>query len=422
MKALYYSFEYYCNYGARTHARSFFNALLQHPKVTAAVVFPITPFFLNDNKRNLTDNVNLANCGVGKGRKLIFSMKNLGKIWRLFVPPGIRTHIRLFYPDARIYRLLYLTIRNEKPDILILRIGSRFRFLERLRNDFPELKMCIEFNSTVFDESLSGISFEQWWRKEEANQYGFAETISVVSEYLRQYLLSLSPGLGNRIFVNPNGVDPEMFKPLGNDVKMQNRRKINIPDDAVVFGYVGGMESFRRLPEVVYQIAALRRQGMDKLFLAIIGTGKDSEKVSYAVKECLGDLSGWVYQCDRWIEHEHIPLLMSTFDIGIFPYSNIYGSPQKILEYMACALPIIGPNVPAVTEQFDEIYIPHLVNQDGSNFNEIFRYVYDNLRICKAEATQYRELVQNQFTWDANANRVVNSIMDSERRRVYEKN
>jgi glycosyltransferase involved in cell wall biosynthesis len=108
-------------------------------------------------------------------------------------------------------------------------------------------------------------------------------------------------------------------------------------------------------------------------------------------------------------------MLMAAFDVGIFPYSNPYGSPQKILEYMSCALPTICPDVPSVTEQFDKEYLPFLVKQDGSNFYDCVQYIYDNLQLCKDIARRNRELVSRKYTWAHNASRVVTEIRNASR-------
>lgn len=400
MRVVYFAFEYFCQHGARTHARSFFDALSRQPHIKRAVIFP------SENMVGI--NVDAID-GNSSNIRAIFK-KKVKSIWLNWIPEWISKQIRLFSPSPRTYRSLKSVIQTERPDAIILRVGSMFRFTQRLRKDFPNLKIFIEFNASGFDETKTWILGRKIWRREEARQFGFADSVFVVSEYLRKYLLSLNPLLQGRIIVNPNGVDPEKFRPLGERVRLESRKELGVPEGSVVLGYVGGMESFRRLPEVVYQVAELRRCGMDRLFLVIIGTGHDKEKVSEAISDCYDDLSGWVYCSNRWVEHEHIPYLMAAFDIGIFPYSNLYGSPQKLVEYMSCALPIIGPDVPAVASQFDRKLLPFLVRQDGTNFRQTVRHLYDNIEVFKVKAWKTRKLVNREFTWEANASRVVNAI------------
>jgi glycosyltransferase involved in cell wall biosynthesis len=401
MKIIYFCYEYYCNHGGRTHARSFFEALSTHPLVSETIVFP-------------SGEKNGANAVRGESQYpsiLTISIRIARLVWRNAFPEWLRKQINLFFPSPEIYRSLSSVIRKEHPDAIVLRIGGMFRFIQRLRRDFPDLKICIEFNATGFDESKTWIPWRNRWRREEARQFGFADSVCVVSGYLQRYLVSLNLTLAERITVNPNGVDVELFKPLGEEVRLESRREMGIPDNAVAFGYVGGMESFRRLPEVVRQVAALRRGGMDRLFLVIVGTGTEKEAVSDALSECDKDLGGWVYSSNQWVEHNCVPYLMAAFDAGFIPYTSPYCSPLKITEYMSFGLPVVCPDIPGVTETFDREYLPFLVRQDGGNFEEVVRHVYENIKDCKATALRSRGMIQREFTWDANAAIVVDEII-----------
>jgi glycosyltransferase involved in cell wall biosynthesis len=403
MKILYFSYQYYNLNGSRTHARSFYDALTKNERVSGTALFPVA----GDSLGNATDNREQS-FQPDRFRALLHYAAR--EVWRNCLPDWGRIQLSLLFPSPIVYRSLSALIRKEQSDAVVIRTGGMFRFLQRLRRDFPNIKICVEFNATGFDEFKTWIPKRELWRHEEARQFGFADCICVVSEYLRRYLLSLNPALDHHIILNPNGVDPDLFKPQHEKQRARSRREMNIPDSAVVFGYVGGMESFRRLPEVVRRMADLRRHGLDRLFLVIIGTGEDGENVANAISESSNGLPAWIFSSNGWVEHERIPNLVAAFDVGIFPYSNPYGAPQKILEYMACGLPIIGPDVPAVTEQFTREYLPFLVRQDGSNFEQIVHHLYDSHRLYTSVALKARELVKREFTWVANAERVVNAI------------
>jgi glycosyltransferase involved in cell wall biosynthesis len=182
-----------------------------------------------------------------------------------------------------------------------------FRFIGHLRRDFPRLKICIEFNATGFDEYKAWVPKLDWWRLEEARQLGFADCICAVSNYLQRYLLALNPALDKRVVVNPNGVDTDLFRPLGEEIRARSRNEMDIPHSAVVFGYVGGTESFRRLPEVVRQMADLRRRELNRLFLVIIGRTTDTEAVAEAISKYSGGLPPWMLEPIRLLgRHEFL--------------------------------------------------------------------------------------------------------------------
>jgi len=403
-KVIYFSYEYYCHYGARTHARSFFKALSEHSLVSDATIFPTC----NPEKTETNININSV-------FRKPFTLTNLilvplKKILKLIIPKFIKVQIKYICPSFEIYRAFVSEVEKQKPDVLVLRIGNKFRYIKLLRRKFPHIKICIEFNSTDFDEIRDRILGRDYWRHEEARQLSYADSICTVSQYLRNYLISLNPSLASKTFVNHNGVDPNIFKPANIIMGSNIRIKMGIPSDAVVFGYIGGMESFRQLPRVVAQFAGMKRTGMDRIFLLLIGTGQDIDEVLHIIEKESVDLTNWVYCSQTWIKHEQVPAYISVFDVAIFPYSNPYGSPQKIFEYLSSAIPVIGPDVPAVTEIFDENILPFLIKQDGSNFEQVFKYVYENYKECKELAHRGRDLVQREYTWQANASRTLRSL------------
>jgi glycosyltransferase involved in cell wall biosynthesis len=237
-----------------------------------------------------------------------------------------------------------------------------------------------------------------------------ADSISVVSAYLKRYLLALAPPLEGRILVNPNGVDSARFQPPDEATKRRSRQALGIPAEAIVLGYVGGMERFRRLPQVVAEMARLRTGGLDRLFLVLIGNGQDYAEVVRVARRCSSTSEHWIHYADVWEPHDRIPFRLAAFDVGMFPFSNPYGSPLKVLEYMACGLPVIGPEVPAVTEATNREYLPFLVKPDGSNLAELVQHVYHHLDTCRREAIKARTLVEREFTWEQNASRIIASL------------
>jgi glycosyltransferase involved in cell wall biosynthesis len=45
------------------------------------------------------------------------------------------------------------------------------------------------------------------------------------------------------------------------------------------------------------------------------------------------------------IPHDEVPKYISVFDIAVMPHSNVYGSPMKILEYMAMGKAVLAPRL-----------------------------------------------------------------------------
>jgi len=396
-RMLYYSETYYLNHGGRTHAREFFNALKIHKDVEKAVIFPS-----EENQNEYFSNQ------INNKNGLLYIIKSIIKF---FIPQKIRTTFRLYSPSQSIFNLLAQTINKEKPDLLILRHTNSFKYLNWLNKKFSNLKVIVEFNASVFGEGPADVYFVKFWRKQEIKSLSLANNISVVSSYLKNYLIRYNPKLERKIIVNPNGVDIEKFSLIySEDKKNKMRNELNIPNDAIVFGYIGGMEKFRRLPEVVEKFAKLRSKGYTKIFLLLIGNGTDYNEVNIKYNNYKNSFNSYFYSNDEWVSYEEVLKWISIFDVGIFFFTNPYGSPLKIFEYAACGLPIIGPDAPSLDYETGRELCHKLVKQDGSNFDEAVIDVYKNIDKLKIISQNNIDIVKRKYTWKANVDRILNCV------------
>jgi glycosyltransferase involved in cell wall biosynthesis len=210
-----------------------------------------------------------------------------------------------------------------------------------------------------------------------------------------------------RILVNPNGVNTKLFNGINKSDRNIVRAELGIPEKAFVLGYMGGMEGFRRLPEMIEAVADLRRSGQDDLYLLIIGNGSHGPLVTQTIQENQDSLDGWV-SCLGRQPYEQIPFLMAAFDLAIFPFTNPYCSPLKLFEYLAMGLPTIGPDTPAVRKIFEDGKHLLLVSQSGSDFKEAIVTLKNSPDLRSRIAMNGREKVLNSYTWVQNAKRVLN--------------
>jgi glycosyltransferase involved in cell wall biosynthesis len=397
LNVIYYSDTYYGEHGGRTHAREFLQALNDSSEVSRALIFPVKSRTQNDLKKM---HVTLL-------RKIYFYIKHISN---RCIPNNITMIYRLHFPNSKIYKMLAKLIKSENPDLIILRHSNNFKYLDKIHKDYPQIKLAVEFNASIFNESFSSLPFIEYWRKEEMNSLVNAHCISSVSDYLKNYMINYQPNLKNKIIVNPNGVDIKKINSFRLSARNKMRADLKIPTNAIVFGYLGGMERFRRLPEVVERFASLRRGGLNNIFLALVGDGEDLNSVLTSVHKNESFLDGHIYCNEKWIPHQDVPSWLNLFDVGIFPFSNNYGSPQKIFEYAACGLPILGPDVPALTIGTGRELCSALVIQDGSNFKQSVAKIYNNIIIEKEVAIGNKQIVEKHYTWDKNLRRILNQL------------
>jgi glycosyltransferase involved in cell wall biosynthesis len=387
MKVLYHCPEYYCRHGGRVHARGFFNALSEVDAISGKFLYP------------REDPQDASSVGVsGKVPR--------GKLW--FLPATIRSIVRYFVPRLSLTRALIEEIRSRNCDAVVIRTGVNLPMLGKIKRACPRISICLEINSAYFDESFPNLSFRSTFQKWEVKRFSRADAIVTVSSHLKSYLetFGICP---DRIIVNQNGVDTDFINITG----IQGiRDEFDIPASAFVIGYIGGMEPFRRLPEVIGFIAELRRNGNADIYFLIVGDGKDMTAVQnaiqtgafYGLKDCI-KLAGWR-------PHSEIPRFLASFDIAIFPFTNEYCSPLKLFEYLGAGLPTIGPDTHAVREVFQDGVHLKLVKQDGSNFINAVLELMNDAKLRADLGHNGRQLVLNEYTWKKNAERVVNHVQN----------
>jgi glycosyltransferase involved in cell wall biosynthesis len=404
VRVLYFAPAYYADYGARTHARYFFSELARDSRVSHAVLFPPCPALRPHGPAPQTSRPSLP---------LSQQARRLRESVRRRLPSPLRNQIDLYRPSPSGYAALSAALTRERIDTAVLRLETRFRYIGRLKRDHPELRLCVEYNDSPFDERLKGTPGERFWRREEVRQLGKADCVSVVTEYLRRYLISLRPSMEGAILVNPNGADPNVFKLPDSATRARVRRQLGIPTDAFVLGYVGGMEEWRRMPEIVSWVAGARGAGLHRLFLVLIGAGHDLGGVLTTIHDSSAELSGRVYCSESWVAYSEVPPLMTAFDVGVLSFQYPHCCQQKAFEYLLSALPVIGPGGSFPHELLSAEYGTFEFGQDFESFLATLRSVHDNLDACRVSALRGRELVAAEFTWTANARHVLDALEQS---------
>jgi glycosyltransferase involved in cell wall biosynthesis len=382
VRIVYFAPEYHCGHGGRTHAREFFAALARLSEVAEATVYPPAPAGRQGP--------------LGLARRIANSRA---------VPPTARMLMRMAAPRRRAVAGLVEAVQRTRADAVILRVGGNFPLVPRVRRALPDVTLCVEMNATVFAETYARIAFRRRWERYEADCLNYADGLTVVSTYGRDYLAArgVPP---EKVLVNPNGVDPGRFDPSRPSDRAAVKAEFQVPEGAFVFGYVGGMDRFRRLPEVVRQVAELRRNGHDDLFLLLVGDGPGRPAVEAALARHRDVMDGWAW-CGGRRPYERMPHIMQAFDVGIFPFSNPYGSPLKLYEYLAMGLPAIGPAVPAVKEAFEDGRHLLLVPQERDGFADAVLSLKTSPGLARRLAEAGQQYVLSRCTWRHNAERVV---------------
>jgi glycosyltransferase involved in cell wall biosynthesis len=185
--------------------------------------------------------------------------------------------------------------------------------------------------------------FSRWMRLCERVSLACAHHIIVVSQPSKQELLE--EGIPEeRILVNPNGVDPDVFRPNCGGTGV--RGELGIADGEIVVTFVGTFDRWHGVEILVQAIQELIANQAGLRFL-LIGDGPLHDEArrqleGYAGKQVL--FTGLV-------PHGRVPDYLDASDILVSPHIPMpdgrpfFGSPTKLFEYMAMGKGIVASNL-----------------------------------------------------------------------------
>jgi glycosyltransferase involved in cell wall biosynthesis len=217
-----------------------------------------------------------------------------------------------------------------------------------------------------------------------------------VTEGLARWLLAL-PGVGARVDVVPNAVDPERFHP-------ESARPADVPDRYVVF--FGALAPWQGLDLLLR--ACAHRSWPSDVPLLVIGDGHLREQVACAEK------AGLPVRFLGWRSREQMPGYVAGAELSIVPKQyhdpGAGQSPLKLYESLACGTPVVATPLHGATD------VPGLesgVVTVRPSFEDVARTVAGLLRdpeSLRQRGEEVRRVIVREHTWDHRARRVLEAI------------
>src|SRR5690348_7123990 len=250
---------------------------------------------------------------------------------------------------------------------------KRSRFVLEIRDLWPESLAAVGVgNSRSFlHRSLGGVA---------QFLYRASDHIVVVTPAFKEHICREWRIAEEKISVVPNGVETELFAPIGNNDSV--RAALGLEGKFVV-SYVGTLGMAHDLGTVL-DAAATCRESMPEVEFLLVGEGADKERIVAEVRRRqLGNIHLVPQQ-----ERKNIPALVAASDVCLVTLkrSEVFKTviPTKMLEFMACAKPVVL----AVEGQASELLMAAgagicVPPQDPSSIAAAIRQLRDDRDLCR---------------------------------------
>lgn len=284
-------------------------------------------------------------------------------------------------------------------------------------------KAAIEFNLPyVLEYNGSEIWCEEHWgsnqlrfidlaRKIERLTFEKADLITCVSSPLKDQLVEMGIQ-ADKIMVNPNGVNPDKYRPDidGSEI----RKKYGIAESTVVIGFIGTFGAWHGAELLASAYATMAKQN-DKIHLLMIGDGLKLSDVRQNLKE----VEPSRYTLTGLIPQAQGPEYLAACDILVNPTipnpdgTPFFGSPTKLFEYMAMGKAIVASGMDQMLEVLENEKTALLI--EPGNVMELISALSKLVADEKVRSTlgnNARDEACENYTWAIHTKKIVDKLAE----------
>lgn len=207
--------------------------------------------------------------------------------------------------------------------------------------------------------------------------YCSAEKIILTSYEDKIFVKNTFYSKEEKICVIPNYVDTQVF------------RSLDMPKDQNRILFVGRLTEQKNLFNLIEAVASLR------LKLTIIGTGSLERRL----KEFANRMGASIDFLGP-IPNNLLPEEMNRSSLFVLP-SLYEGCPKVLLEAMACEMPVIGTNVPGISEVIKHGENGYLCDTDYLSIKKAIQHVFQDKALQKKISANARNTINERFSIDA---------------------
>jgi len=258
---------------------------------------------------------------------------------RLVRVAELRRDLSPYHDVVALLRLVRL-IRAERPQILhthTAKAGALGRVAALLARDARPPVVVHSFHGHVlrgYFDPVRTFGFrvvERWLARR-------STVLVAVSPEVRDDLVSLGIAAPERFAVIRLGLAFDERVPSNPAQRTETRRRLDIPDDRFVVGWIGRMTAVKRAEDLLLAFRRLREAGVDAC-LCLVGDGPERATIERRARE-LGVMADTLFvgfQTD-------VAPFYAAFDAFVLPSSR-EGTPASAIEALAAGLPVVTTRV-----------------------------------------------------------------------------
>jgi len=254
-------------------------------------------------------------------------------------------------------------------------------------NGLPSVELKYHYPALKGSPVLSKI------KQQEITTLLLADAIICPSAVTRAYLASL--GIPReKITVIPNGMDTGLFTP----------QPLNQPPaDRPTLLYIGTLADWQGLDVLIEAMFAILPQHPAQLRIVGRGRGRQRKDLLKRIRKLGLEES---VSIEPAVPHHEMPALLAQADVCIAPL--VYNDrnvtqgccPIKVIEYMACARPVVASNLPVVRELVrDEVDALLFTPDDPADLARCVLAILDDPSLAQRLADSAAQRARDKFSW-----------------------
>jgi glycosyltransferase involved in cell wall biosynthesis len=268
------------------------------------------------------------------------------------------------------------------------------------------LPLVLEYNSSEIwkGRHWGGLRLERAATLVERINLRAASRVIVVSRVLYDELVGAGVA-ADRIVVNPNGVDPTLFRPDLGGTAVRERHGLG---SSIVVGFSGTFGAWHGIPTLAQVVPRVLAARHDVRWL-LVGDGP-----LHSLLES-GD-ARVVHAGMR--SHAEMPAYLAACDVLVSPHGRqadggeFFGSPTKLYEYMAAGRPIVASRVGQIGEVLADEHSALLVAPDDvEGLTKAVVRLIDDAALRSRLGAAAREAAETRHTWRQNAQRALECVV-----------